>query len=676
MRLAKSDGLMALYETVVNSIHSTEDKTDKVIKVTIHRKGSLDSSNDGPISGFTVEDNGHGFTEDHFAHFQESDTTAKAARGGRGVGRFTWLRVFSRIEINSNYCENGSYYCRSFDFTLQGIDEKEKVDSHNHKLSTSVRLIEPRPQYEASLQATASQLALSLAKHILIYLISTDPPNIIISDPASDEPIILSDIINELGGKAVDQTHFKLDGRDFHITHLLTPGARTNAAHHIFFCAQSREVKTETLRNHIPNLSGAISIPGQTDSYTYSAYVTSKTLDECAEDNRRGFDFDSEALFSPTSVESISWDKLVDSSVEAIREHLSEVLLPLQNQKIAKYRAYIEDEAPHYRQLLKHHGKDIENLPPGLSFEQLDTELYRLEQKQDRETKAKINDTIIALSDIPNDATSIPDSLTSTLNDLIEEYSDSGASKLARHVTYRHAIINLLESSLGTDVDGKFVKEDIVHQILCPMKSSSEELTPDNMNLWLIDDKLFYHSFLASDIPFTQYKNEFNRNSPDRPDIAIFKRPMAFGLDGENSIQSVVLVEFKRPDRNDFSDTEKDNPIRQVLSYCKTLRSGEAHDRYGQLITIPNTVPFYAYIIADLTKSFRELAVDVHDFSEKPDQSGLFLFRDNLKCYIEIMDFRTLARDARRRHRVFFERLGLSTTFIAPSKKLVASSQD
>ena len=55
------------------------------------------------ITGFVIQDNGIGFTDEHFRSFQTSDTTYKAKTGGKGIGRLLWLKAFSKAEVESTF---------------------------------------------------------------------------------------------------------------------------------------------------------------------------------------------------------------------------------------------------------------------------------------------------------------------------------------------------------------------------------------------------------------------------------------------------------------------------------------------------------------------------------------------------------------------------------------------
>ena len=107
----------------------------------------------------------------------------------------------------------------------------------------------------------------------------------------------------------------------------------------------------------------------------------------------------------------------------------------------------------------------------------------------------------------------------------------------------------------------------------------------------MIDERLAYHQFLASDEPLNKI-DELDSDSKDRPDVLIFDNPIAF-VDGENEdYSSVVIIEFKRPMRNDYREETKKNPITQVLNYISSIKSGGMTDKQGQLIRVRNETPW------------------------------------------------------------------------------------
>lgn len=114
--LPLTSGLLPQFEAVVNSIHAIEERKvtmdHGLVRVQILRKAkqaelSFDESKRrgpdarGDIQGFSVFDNGIGFTDENMTSFSTLDSDYKMLRGGRGVGRLLWLKAFGSVNIES-----------------------------------------------------------------------------------------------------------------------------------------------------------------------------------------------------------------------------------------------------------------------------------------------------------------------------------------------------------------------------------------------------------------------------------------------------------------------------------------------------------------------------------------------------------------------------------------------
>ena len=129
--LPKQKPLIPLFETIVNSIYAIEERQEKedfegLIEVRIIRhpqevlEGIDSSIND--VIGFVVTDNGVGLDENNMRSFLQSDSTYRAEKGGKGVGRFSWLKAFESTHIESIFFDDGTWSKRSFDFSLKNAD--------------------------------------------------------------------------------------------------------------------------------------------------------------------------------------------------------------------------------------------------------------------------------------------------------------------------------------------------------------------------------------------------------------------------------------------------------------------------------------------------------------------------------------------------------------------------
>ena len=161
---------------------------------------------------------------------------------------------------------------------------------------------------------------------------------------------------------------------------------------------------------------------------------------------------------------------------------------------------------------------------------------------------------------------------------------------LARYVCHRKAVLKFLEKQLEIRDDGRYRREDRIHNIIFPMGKTSDDVPLDGHNLWLIDEKLAYHAFLGlgQATPFASAIELPQRQGARHPRVR--HSLLAFVPAIDPPYPAVVIVEFKRPMRNDFDANE--NPFVQVLGYISDLRSKKARTPRGA-IEVKDQTPFY-----------------------------------------------------------------------------------
>src|SRR5271169_617068 len=100
LRPSEKNALLPLMEAVSNSVHSITDlyadKASATGRIIVRLVRDADEP-DGRVVGFDVDDNGIGFTDENFESFKTPDSRWKETRGGKGVGRLAWLKVFDQI---------------------------------------------------------------------------------------------------------------------------------------------------------------------------------------------------------------------------------------------------------------------------------------------------------------------------------------------------------------------------------------------------------------------------------------------------------------------------------------------------------------------------------------------------------------------------------------------------
>lgn len=233
---------------------------------------------------------------------------------------------------------------------------------------------------------------------------------------------------------------------------------------------------------------------------------------------------------------------------------------------------------------------------------------------------------------------------------------------LARYVLHRKYILELLESALQRDDDGNYCKEDRVHEIIMPMRTTSDDVKFQDNNLWIIDERLVFHHYLASDKTFKSMEVtdcESNR----RPDILvdnIFDNPLFVSEKDTPPFATLRIVEFKRPMRDNMeSEDSTKNPIDQCIDYVEKIRGGKTTTKNGRPINVSEEIPAYCYVICDLTPSMQSVCKK-HDFRKTYDSLGYFGYKSELKIYFEVISFDQLLNSAKERNAAFFDKIGIS----------------
>ena len=203
---------------------------------------------------------------------------------------------------------------------------------------------------------------------------------------------------------------------------------------------------------------------------------------------------------------------------------------------------------------------------------------------------------------------------------------------------------------------GKYELEKTVHDIVFPTKTDSDEIDYNEQNLWLIDERLSFHTFLSSDKPLNTIKG-LETISTDRPDLLIFNNPFSFIEGDENPFNSVVLVEFKRPMRDSY-DPENDNPIKQIYDYVRKIRNGKQLIKNGRRYPINENTWFYTYLICDVNEKIGSFAEDAN-LEKTYDGLGYYGYNKILKCLIEVLTFDQVIANAKKRNKVLFHKLGI-----------------
>ena len=489
----------------------------------------------------------------------------------------------------------------------------------------------------------------SLLEHCLWYFLREGGAPVITLEDGENK-ISLDSLYDEYMLNASDTETLIIKSHEFFLTHVKLK-SRTQNKHSILYSAADRVVKEESLTGKIPGLFGVLN-DGE-DDFTYMCFVASPFLTEKVHHER--FDFKiPEILDGVFKDEEISFSEIRSAVLTSIKKYLDSFLLANKVKGIERLSNYIDTKAPRYRPIIGRISEEDQIIDPNISDKDLEIKLHSHLVEIERQLLAEGHE-LMSTSDIED-----KELYSKQIEDYLSKASDLKKSDLANYVTHRRVIIDLLSRALKIKEDGKYQKEEILHKLIMPMQVESNEIVFNHSNLWLIDERLAFHNYLASDktiksMPITQGEDT---KEPDLLALNIYDNPLLVS-DGESlPLASITVIEIKRPMRNDAKAGEDKDPIEQALGYLKRIRDGKVLTSSGRLIPNSEHVPGFCYVITDITSTIKERC-GILDLQVTADKLGYFGFNKTYNTYIEVISYDRLLTMAKERNRAFFDKLGL-----------------
>lgn len=644
-KLAYSNTLLPLFEAIVNSIQAIdEDSATKpgIIEIDLIRSTQKDIEFEDQetlpdIIDFIITDNGIGFNDANYESFDYAHSTYK--KGGKGIGRFTWLRAFQKAEIESRYREYDKWNLRKFDFepTKRGIEKHSNIEVNStQERYTIVKLKGLKEDYRKWCNSKSEDIALKIIEHAFIYFLNEFCPRILLNDIGNT--IIVNDLFKLFTNGQVQPKTINIRDNEFRLSIVKLYSNKVD--NKIHYCAHNREVLIDKISIDIPELDNFLT-DEDGKNFSIAVYVEGDFLDENVNDERTTINFNKGEMEFP---DQTSQEELRKKITDLLSDEYEGQINKLSETRISKVREFVTQH-PRYRQLLKYKPDKLKKIPSTLSEEKMELEVFKIQQELELDVK-KETKSVMKFIDSEEDM----EEFDEKHRELYAKIIDVGNAKLSEYVIHRKLVLDLFDKLLK-----RKATEKAVHSLIFPLKTLSDEIGFEDHNLWLLDEKLSYHKYLASDKSFKQIE-PIDSESKDRPDIIIFNKPFAFSNDNK-PYESIVLIEFKRPMRDDYSDTE--NPISQINRYAREIIEGDAKDKHEREFDFRPNTPIYAYIICDLTKKLKAFAKDA-GYKLLPSGDGYFAFNDNYNMYVEIMSFDKVLKDSRERNRVLFEKLNLT----------------
>ncbi|MFD9701503.1 ATP-binding protein [Lentzea sp. NPDC059081] len=663
--LPKSHSLLPLLEAVVNALQAIDvrfgdDVSQGRLRISIERssQGELDFGSTGPgrvplkpIVGFVIEDNGVGFTPGNMSSFETLDSDYKSLQGCRGIGRLLWLKAFDRVSVRSAYeDDSGSLRGRHFKFSV--AREVEHLDEPQGfaETGTVVHLDGFKDSFQRSAPKRVDAIAREIFEHCIWYFLRRGgAPDVVVVD---DETVSLNDLMEEFVFSELPQSEIEIKGNKFDMLNLCLKSSARNLSPRLYWCAANRVVIEENIASKLPGLYGRLKDDTGAE-FTYVCYLSSGYLDTHVRADRTDFVVDESV--GTLDDEDLSVEEIRSAVLEEVERLLAAPLAAAREEGKARVNEFVSQRAPRYRPVLARIDSLGVTVDPTVKDADLELILHRNLQKLEAAAVEEGQAVFAEVGSVPLE------DYQERLKRYLDTISDINQSDLAAYVSRRKVILDLLSKIIKRNEQGRYYREDAVHSLLMPMRVDSNDIGTDASNLWIIDERLAFHDFLASDktlksMPIT---GSDSTREPDLLATRLVDTPVLTAEGETLPLPSIVVVEIKRPMRNDASE-DKD-PIHQALDYVKRVRRGGMMTASGRRIPESHEAPAFCYILADLTQTMIDRC-EYANLRKTHDGMAYFGFNESAKAYIEVISFDRLVNAANERNRAFFDKLGLPSS--------------
>lgn len=647
LEFARDRALLPLFEAVINSIQAIDEARNNGmpsgrIEISVERTPSLTPDHVGDVDGFVIEDDGIGLDKDNFKSFCTSDSVHKLPVGGKGLGRFSWLKVFLGVDIESTYIDAGQWKSRNFKFDFDNDPENSsEIPPLNKSLLTKVRMRGLRGEFRDTMPNDEQDIAFELIEHCAPMLLRNDCPSILLIDKIK---ININEYFLTLLLESAVASKVEVYGEDFEVVAFKS----TSGNHRVNLVAHGRSVQTRRLNKYIPNLPSKL---GTNPTYAINCYVHGNLLDQRVDPTRCKFNLPTSEMQAKQLFSEPTLDDILKAVSDELSQMFREDMEVVRQENRSRVLRFVEEDRPEYHVLIKNLSEVAEQIPYGAPDAKVDEILAqmaataRVERRQSTESllhRLDENESLIA----------------ERVDQIMRTINEEERANLAQHVAGRKVLIDLLGKSMGRQTNSnKYHLEEVIHNLIFPMRSTSGEAKQEQNHLWIIDERLSYHTFLTSD---RSMKNtvELESDSLKRCDLLVYNTPWAYVEDDDMPYGSFTIVEFKRPMRDDYNDNE--NPLTEVFSQIDDLRAGKVKRQDGRVVELSQgQVPVFVYIIADITPKMKIWCLNAN-LNETPDKKGYFGYHnDPRNAYIEVIGYQKLLNDAKKRNRILFQKLGI-----------------
>lgn len=614
--------LQPLYESITNSLEANATN----IEIEILHDNTFEEVTPKMI-GFTIKDNGEGFDTKNRDAFMELWTKNKITLGCKGSGRFTWLKVFKNIDIESDVQNE---QCKviipfSLDFEEKDmsvvkstIDKNSTIIKFTNVTSTYYNNVsDSRSRIDLRCNADIDEILASIKEYLLIklFLLKQQGKQFTITIMIDEN----TRVINWDNIPALESCEFDIysditkENYKFDLYYIFKKNSKNSKR--VYFCANGRAI----LEIDDDSLGFSAGLPNN-DSFIM--LLCSDYLDDKDNDGRSEL-----TALTGKKQATIDVPLLISDLKFEMKKHMHQIIF---------------NKYPQLLELNKQEEEKAINKAPYLSdIIAENTDILKSESSLLKEAKKEfsvkkekvINKFEKLLSDRSIDSTEY--------NKSISELSSIALSELGEYIFYRENIIKALKIAVEENVEN----EKFYHDIFMPMKTSSSEEDENKhllSNIWLLDDKFMTYSYAASDKTVNQIKDEIEEKNNNkfkishRPDLSIF-------FNKTDSSKNLVMVEFKSPNAD---LDEKNKSLSELPDDIAIVKKN-----------IPSVETVWSYIVTTIDENF-EFSIENSEnftqlFSTDEQTKAYYRYLPKANAHVLIIDLRTIVSDSSDRNKTF-----------------------
>lgn len=607
-----------LSHTLFEAISNSFDAEANAIIIVFKAENNLDVESK-LVSSFTVEDNGVGFTEKNIDSFSEYLTDHKIELGCKGIGRFTWLKVFENVRIISELDDK----IVNINFDKNYSKEKSVIETYHktEKKKTSIVFQNCINIEKLSIELDLEKIKQSILDHFIlkfsIYKHNYEKFTITLREEGKPDSILISleDISNTSKQKftIVDNNKQKVV---FTLIYFFMNDIKSS--NKVSLCASNRvveEILTEYKSMKLPYDTKGVFL-------VFSDYLNSRV-----NNSRTSFEMDKTSDY-PSVVDPITYKKIIAETKSQIDKLIIDKFPEVQ----ADNEVTMQELKNEYPYLIKYFVED--------------TSVIKRKAKMIKDAENKFKTEKAAIKESFSKMLESKNIDPREFSELVEKISDISNRELAQYFIYRQQIIDALEK-LEFDKKGL---ENLLHILFMKKNTSASPDEEDYIysnNVWLLDDKFMSFKNIFSDkridyiIEEITNQNLLEYNNPEKPDLTVYY-----------SNKSIVVVEFKG------LNAAPQNKLNAIVEINRNLaivaeQFEDIHSQYGFIITSFDE-KFLRYLRAQpLTKEMFTNSTDsmFYYYNEKiKNKNG-----DSVPTHVYIVSTNSVWKDANSRNKTFID---------------------